>query len=69
MVFDGNIPIDTMATLLEMCQKYNKPGEWWTAVGGENVMNCNDSIDRFIHSREFMSIEMQFAILSSEMIM
>lgn len=27
IVFDGNIPLDTMGTILEMCRKYRKPGK------------------------------------------
>lgn len=27
VVFDGNITTDTMGTILDLCRKYNKPGE------------------------------------------
>lgn len=27
VVFDGNISTDTMGTILELCRKYEKPGE------------------------------------------
>lgn len=28
VVFDGNLTIDAMSTILELCRKYNKPGEF-----------------------------------------
>lgn len=28
VVFDANLPIDTMATILDICKKYQKPGEF-----------------------------------------
>lgn len=28
IVFDGNLTVDTMSTVLELCRKYNKPGEY-----------------------------------------
>lgn len=28
IVFDANLTIEAMTTILELCQKYNKPGEF-----------------------------------------
>lgn len=28
IVFDGNLSVDAMSTILELCQKYKKPGEY-----------------------------------------
>lgn len=28
MIFDGNMQIDTMGTILELCKKYHKPGTY-----------------------------------------
>lgn len=28
IVFDANLTVDTMSTILELCQKYKKPGEY-----------------------------------------
>lgn len=28
IVFDANLTVETMATILELCRKYNKPGEF-----------------------------------------
>lgn len=28
IVFDANLSVDAMSTILELCRKYNKPGEY-----------------------------------------
>lgn len=28
VLFDGNISVDAMGTILELCKKYNRPGEF-----------------------------------------